>query len=133
MVKPHWHILGAGAIGCLYANALHASGCNITLVMRPGTLQDSVLLIVEGEDTRTEQQMNVITPDSTTTISHLLVTTKAYDVRAAVAGVAHLLTAESVVVLLVNGMGLVEQIARDWPHLNIYSGTTTEGAYCIDA
>ncbi len=64
-------------------------------------------------------------------ISHLLVTTKAYDVRAAVAGIAHLLAQDSVVLLLVNGMGLAEQLGEDWPQLDIFCGTSTEGAYTV--
>ncbi len=64
-------------------------------------------------------------------ISHLLVTTKAYDVRAAVAGIAHLLAHDGVLLLLVNGMGLAEQLGKDWPQLDIYCGTSTEGAYTL--
>jgi 2-dehydropantoate 2-reductase len=36
-----------------------------------------------------------------------------------------------VVLLLVNGMGLAEPLAVDWPHLDIYCGTSTEGAYTV--
>ncbi len=131
MAEPHWHILGAGAMGCLYAHALARSGCQTTLVMRQGTPQKSLPLVVERGGTRSEQQVRVITPDDPEVISHLLVTTKAYDVRAAVAGIAHLLPPDCVVLLLVNGMGVAEQLRADWPHLEIYCGTSTEGAYTV--
>lgn len=131
MTEPHWHVLGAGAIGCLYADALHRSGCKITLVMRAGAQQNSCQVVIERDSVRREQQLRVVTPEDNEVISHLLVTTKAYDVREAVASVAHLVSYESVVLLLVNGMGLAEQVGEDWPHLDIYCGTTTEGAYCI--
>ncbi|MCB1705616.1 MAG: 2-dehydropantoate 2-reductase [Halioglobus sp.] len=133
MGKPHWHVLGAGAIGCLYAQALQRSGCRATLVMRSGTPAHPVSVIVQEDDRRLEQQLPTITPESDAAISHLLVTTKAYDVRAAVAGVAHLLADRCAVLLLVNGLGLAEQLLQDRPGLDVYCGTTTEGAYTIAA
>jgi 2-dehydropantoate 2-reductase len=99
--------------------------------MRRGFQSRSLPLIVERNGARNEQSLRAISPDDQETITHLLVTTKAYDVREAVAGVAHCLTKESVVVLLVNGMGLAEQLDMDQPHLRVYCGTTTAGAYCI--
>jgi 2-dehydropantoate 2-reductase len=133
VAEPHWHVLGAGAMGCLYAHALQRSGCQTTLVMRKGVHQTSLPLIVEHGAVRSAQQLRVITPDDTEVITHLLVTTKAYDVLAAVAGIAHLLPQDGVVLLLVNGMGLAEQLAANWPRLNIYCGTSTEGAYTVAA
>jgi 2-dehydropantoate 2-reductase len=64
-------------------------------------------------------------------IDHLLVTTKAYDVAAAVASVAHRLHPHSVVLPLANGLGFAAQVAAAHPQLSLYSGTTTEGAYRI--
>lgn len=130
---PHWHILGAGAIGCLYAHALQRSGCDVTLVLRRGADARSLPLVVERDGTSSELPVNAITPDTPARISHLLITTKAYDVRGAVAGVAHLLGDNCVVLLLVNGMGLAEELRKDWPRLDIYCGTTTEGAYAVAA
>jgi 2-dehydropantoate 2-reductase len=118
-------------MGCLYAHALARSGCRTTLVMRRGTPQKSLPLVVERGGARSEQLLRVITPDDAELISHLLVTTKAYDVRTAVAGIAHLLAPDSAVLLLVNGMGLAEQLGADWPHLEIFCGTSTEGAFTI--
>ena len=99
MGKSHWHVLGAGAIGCLFADALTRSGSKSTLVMRSGTKQKALPVIVERDNVRYEQQLDVVTPKDKERISHLLVTTKAYDVRKAVASVAHLVTEDSVVLL----------------------------------
>jgi len=118
-------------MGCLYADALQRNGCPTTLVMRPGTSQDSLSLVVEQGNMRSAQQMRIITADDPAIISHLLVTTKAYDVRTAVASIAHLLAPHAVVLLLVNGMGLAEPLHADWPQLDVYCGTSTEGAYCV--
>ncbi len=129
MEAPHWYVLGAGAMGCLYADTLQRGGCQSTLIMRRGTSEKSLPLVVERDDSCSTQQMRVVTADDPVVISHLLVTTKAFDVRMAVAGIAHLLTPHAVVLLLVNGMGLAEPLHADWPHLEIYCGTSTEGAY----
>lgn len=133
MPDAHWHVLGAGAIGCLFAQALHRSGSSATLVMRRGSNQRFLPVVVERGEQRCEDQLPAITAGDHATISHLLVTTKAYDVREAVAGIAHQLNDNCVVLLLVNGLGLAEQLAADWPQLDIYCGTTTAGAYTLGA
>jgi 2-dehydropantoate 2-reductase len=133
VASAHWHVLGAGAIGCLFAQALHRCGTRVTLVMRAGTHAQLRPVIVERGDQSCEVQLPVIAADGPASISHLLVTTKAYDVRDAVAGIAHLLGNNCVVLLLVNGLGLAEQLAAEWPQLDIYCGTTTEGAYSLGA
>lgn len=129
MEKPHWHVLGAGAIGCLFAHGLRCSGSETTLVMRRDTPARSLPVVIERGAQRSEQRLAAITPDDTSVISHLLITTKAYDVHAAVSGIARLLSDNCVVVLLVNGLGLAEKLREDYPHLDIFCGTTTEGAY----
>ncbi len=129
--NPNWYILGAGAIGCLNAGRLSSSGCNVTLLMRKGTLQTSLPIIIDRDGTRTTQRLPVVTPDNCKPISHLLITTKAYDVHDAVASIGHLLRKNSTAVLMVNGMGIAEQLRKDWPHLHFYLSTTTEGAYSI--
>lgn len=131
MGKFQWHILGAGAIGCLAAEALHRSGVDTTLVLRDGPRPREVPVVVERDGSRSEFRLPAISPSGPARISHLLVTTKAFAVREAVAGVIHLLREDCVVLLLVNGMGLAEQLHRDWPRLNVYCGTTTEGAYTV--
>lgn len=125
----HWHVLGAGAIGCLYADALKRGGSDVSLLLREGQASSVTDLVVEHEGRRSTQQLPQLTPADCHGISRLLITTKAYDVRNAVAGVAHSLDDNCTVLLLVNGMGLVEQLQRDFPRLQIYCGTTTEGAY----
>jgi 2-dehydropantoate 2-reductase len=118
-------------MGCLYAHALQRRGCQVTLVLRAGAPAGKLPVVVEYAGTRSELHIDAITPQSGAQISHLLVTTKAYDVRAAVASVAHLLREDCAIVLLVNGLGLAEQLARDLPQPGIYCGTTTEGAYTV--
>lgn len=130
--KSHWYILGAGAIGCLFADALRRAGCATTLVMRPGFSAGHLAVAVERGGALSEHRFNAVTPEQGEPISQLLVTTKAYDVRDAVASVAHLVSEQGIVLLMANGMGFAEQIERDWPLLEVFCGTTTEGAYRVD-
>jgi len=125
----HWHVLGAGAMGCLFASALHRAGRAITLVLRDGGETGYATLRVEREDATEEVRVPVSAGGDKGPISHLLVTTKAYDVHPAVTSVAHRLDGHSQVLLLVNGMGFAEELQRDFAWLVPYHGTTTEGAY----
>jgi 2-dehydropantoate 2-reductase len=127
---PHWHLLGAGSVGTLFADYLREAGHTVSAFVRDETAGNATLSIelVRGE-TATMLQLPVTRRDSDATVTHLLVTTKSYDVLPAVAGVAHLLAEQCQVVLLTNGMGLVEALAQRFPHLALYCGTTTEGAY----
>lgn len=129
--KPHWHVLGAGSIGSLFVDALRRADCEVTLVLRPGSDTKCLTVVVERDSGRSEHTVNAVAPEHCEPIKHLLVTTKAYDVRDAVAGVAPRVSEDGVVLLLANGMGFAEQVTRDWPTLDIYCGTTTEGAYRV--
>ena len=130
---PNWHILGAGAIGCLFGAALARQGYGATLILRNGDERDSTAVIVEHAGQSDTVQLPVFSAGNDKVITHLLVATKAYDVHKAVSGVAHHLARDCQVLLMVNGMGLVEQLHVKLPHLQIYTGTTTEGAYRIAA
>ncbi len=44
-----WHVLGAGAIGCLFASALQQAGCPTTLLLRQGRDATPVTVTVERE------------------------------------------------------------------------------------
>lgn len=124
----HWHVLGAGAIGCLFAHALQRTGSEVTLVLK-SALASSAEVTVDSDSGSNSVTCNTVDAGTCGQISHLLVTTKAYDVADAVASVAAGLNAQASVLLMVNGMGLKEALAEAHPILNIYCGTTTEGAY----
>lgn len=128
MTGSHWHVLGAGAIGGLYAERLHRAGCDVTLLLRRPP-RAPVTLVVEGPDGRSELTLPAAGAGGSGSISHLLVTTKAYDVDAAVATCAGQLAPGAAVLLLVNGMGLAPPLQQRYPGACVYSGTTTDGAY----
>jgi 2-dehydropantoate 2-reductase len=124
-----WHVLGAGAMGCLFASALRQGGCPTTLLLRDGENTTPVTVTVEREGAVSGIELPVSIASSPGRISRLLVTTKAQDVRTAVLSVAHRLDATSQVLLLANGMGFAEELCAELPAPAYFYGTTTEGAY----
>lgn len=131
MPDRRWHILGAGAIGCLVAHALAGAGCEVTLLLRPGAAAGPRTLAVDREDQHSQRPVDAETTLAGGRISRLVITTKAYDALQAAGAIASRLTGDSEIVLLVNGMGVAEQLAAVVPASRIFAGTTTEGAYRI--
>jgi 2-dehydropantoate 2-reductase len=131
MTQPVWHILGAGAIGSLFACALTQAGNETRLITRPGQPGEATSRHINMSSRFGIRacQPSLTQAQDNTPIEHLLITTKAYDVRAAVAATAHRFSANTRLVLMVNGMGIREELETDYPHLDIYCATTTEGAY----
>lgn len=127
MNRPHWHVLGAGAIGCLFATALQRSGLPVTLLLREHHGQ--VPVQVDDGDDHELRYFQTSRPGDAGHIGHLLVTTKAYDVCTAVKSIAHRLDADSQVLLLANGLGYTDELRRALPHIDYFLGSTTEGAY----
>ncbi len=125
-----WHIIGAGAIGRLFACKLKHLGLKPLLVTRTAGPKRMTLTLRRGDK---EQPVSVPTTGIEQLrpgeISGLLVTTKANDAIAAVTACLPALTEGAPVILLHNGMGVLEALRRDHPALNLYAGTTTEGAY----
>jgi 2-dehydropantoate 2-reductase len=127
----HWHVLGAGAMGCLFASQLHSGGHPVTLVLRQASPATTLPVRIEREDSLYELRLPVSAPGDNNPISHLLVTTKAYDVYAAVLALAHRLERNCQVLVLANGMGFADPLQADLPGADFFFGTTTQGAYRI--
>ncbi len=131
-----WHILGAGAIGGLCSARLAAAGAEISLICRSeSSLQQfagNALILREQDGSESHwgpPNLRLELPSSTAPIERLLVATKAHQAVPALAAVSQRLTPDSDLLLLVNGMGVAEQIQQRWPGLHLYCGTTTEGAW----
>jgi 2-dehydropantoate 2-reductase len=123
-----WHILGAGAIGCLFAANLQRSGVNCCLVLRTAGPANCDIHI-ESNAGSTLISVPTTPAEEAAPIRRLLVTTKAYDVERALQSVAHRLGSDSEVLIMTNGMGLLEIAARQIPGTALLAGTTTEGAF----
>ncbi|MBN7795411.1 2-dehydropantoate 2-reductase [Parahaliea mediterranea] len=128
-MPAHWHILGTGAMGCLFASYLARQRIPLTLLPRQPAEPGDITLVVDGLGGGHRYQLPWETAGSDGPISHLLVTTKAYDVAPAVASVAHRLRPDTVVLLMANGIGFEREVRARVPGLAPTLGTTTEGAY----
>ena len=131
MSQPHWHVLGVGAIGTLFVTALAEAGLDSELISRQVGERQRELQLVSDQGTRA-RQFTCSPASGTAPIERLLVTTKAYALKPALHSVAHRLTRDCEVVLLINGMGLAEIARQICPDAGIYCGTTTEGAYVME-
>ncbi|WP_417579161.1 ketopantoate reductase family protein [Nitrincola sp.] len=124
-----WHILGAGAIGNLFATRLLQAGQNVSLILRqPKSDGYYQLHCLEGKARRT-YSLPTQSASATETISNLLITTKAYDTETALASVSSRLTPDTTILLLQNGMGQHDAVLQRYPSANLWAGVTTAGAW----
>lgn len=134
MIAPlsfHWHVLGAGAMGCLVASHLYRGGKAVTLLTRDASATHRVdtglqLCGIDGDHSLSIPR---IEGQKVEQIEALLITTKANDAASAFRSIASRLSADAPVVLLHNGLGIYEQLGTEYPHANLFCGTTTEAAY----
>lgn len=130
MTSRSWHVLGAGAIGSLFASALHKSGTSVTLLNRPTSRKNRTQNIRIDESIHTSEiHLPVSYHNDPEPIDCVLICTKAYDVRNALGQIAHRLSKSSCILVLVNGMGIMDELNTDFPKLQFALGTTTEGVY----
>lgn len=135
MKSADWHILGAGALGCLWGGYLHKSGQCVELLIKDASLfarfQATNRITLRHGDSREELPVNASVVDQgATDIRQLLITTKAHQTMTALHAIAPRLHAECRLLLLQNGMGVAEQIAAAYPRHPLFCGVTTDGAYC---
>lgn len=124
-------ILGAGALGCMWAGYLSRHVPTV-LLTRPGSLdshRDYVLQTPDGQDFPITVPCTTTTrlPDACTLV---LVTTKSADVVPVLDTVFshHPRMHDTPVVLLQNGLASQTEACRRWPHACLLAATTTEGA-----
>ncbi|MEP4485705.1 2-dehydropantoate 2-reductase [Marinobacter alexandrii] len=134
-----WYILGAGALGSLYAAFLASAGADVTIVERSTNRQgkpnggrlapERKFSVASSVDAINRAfSINTSQADNHSEIKHLLVATKSYDAVAAVSSVRHRLTRTSDVVLMSNGSGYQHQIAKAVSEPRYFYCLSTEGA-----
>lgn len=127
----HWHILGAGAIGCLWAAQLRQAGHSVSLILRNQPRLDSFAgqVTLEHDGHCQPFQLDACLAEHCGPIDRLLLTTKAYDVLEALHGVAQQLQPGARIVLLHNGMGPQQQVSGLYPAQQVWAATSTDGAW----
>lgn len=135
MNAAHWHILGIGSIGGLFAMRLHEAGIPVTLLLRDRAAMGAYIaqrgLALASPDGRWTQAQPpaAIAAAPATAPSCLLVTTKAPDTLAALAPLLHDDGNNQLVLLLQNGMGVSEQVRARWPRVRLWNAVTTAGVW----
>lgn len=132
-VDRTWHVLGVGSLGVLWACRLARAGVPVHLLLRDAArvqayLQAGGLSLTEGAQTHVHL-LPATSVAGDGPITRLLLACKAYDAQAAVASVAARLVPGAEVILLQNGMGSQQAVARMLPHTRCIYASTTEGAY----
>ncbi len=128
--QPHWYILGAGAIGCLWAACLRRAGFTVTLITRRAasrktvTLKTATHVITQGIEVLSVEELltHDIQPE------RLLVTTKAQQTSPALNALRKQLTRNTVLLVIQNGLAAKEVYAQ-FPNNRVIAGVTTDGAY----
>lgn len=133
MIPPvslsHWHILGAGAIGGLWAIRLHELGCRVSLIEHTSPLSTHRALHLLRGDREICHDFPVRALNDHHSPSPLLVTTKAGDTAAALAPLLEHLRPGDIILLLQNGMGVDDWLRQQRPDLTILTGITTDGVF----
>lgn len=127
-----WHILGAGAIGCLWAAYLAGAGCVVTLLLRDVAALENFPGHIRLDTSTGSRRIRMAAQsagDPGLEIQRLLVAVKAQDTLSALRGLGPRLKPDTPVLLVQNGMGVVEEIAKLWPSLRLQVCSTTHGAY----
>jgi 2-dehydropantoate 2-reductase len=128
-------ILGAGAIGCLFGARLKLAGQDVTLIHRDRSVVEGIrkngLSLREIDKTVTRVRVPVRRgPFRLRGIEVLVVTVKAYDTNEVATSYRGMLTDETTILSLQNGLGNVETL-RSRLRNDILAGSTTEGAFSL--
>lgn len=121
-----WQIIGAGAIGCLWAANLLRSGEKVQLITR----QPCSVKILQYQNLAKQQFHFPITTSTSlsSTTDPILVSVKATQVMQAIATHQSRIDPQQVIILMHNGMGCAEQVQKLLPDNPILCATTANAS-----
>ena len=126
-------IVGAGAMGCLFAYFFHRAGYNPWLLDKSEELVDTVIskgLTVETATATHHLSLRTITtrPEDIGEVDLVLVAVKAYDTGEAIHAATVMLGKETLVLSLQNGLYNIERIASVVGKNRVVAGVTSHGS-----
>lgn len=128
--KPTWYILGAGAMGSLWASYYRLAGFSVVLIVKKPHSQ-TLLTLKNGVGShqlsvsyKTIEQLNE-------GIQYLLVSTKAQQTESAISRIKPHLDKHASVLVMQNGLA-AQQLPHQLPTQKLFAAVTTEGAYRSD-
>ncbi|PVZ16140.1 MULTISPECIES: putative 2-dehydropantoate 2-reductase [unclassified Pseudomonas] len=129
----HWHVLGAGSLGGLWACRLAQAKLPVTLLLRDAGRvaqyqRAGGLRLIDGPN---HYHCPLPAEDLATCgpIAHLLLACKAYDALPAAQALASRLIPGATVLLLQNGLGSQQAVAGALPQARCIAVSSTEGAW----
>jgi 2-dehydropantoate 2-reductase len=131
-VSPHWHILGAGALGGLFAGTMQSAGLTATLLTHRDQPQTLRVTLLPGNGSASEAVLDVpvcpLPAMPKASVDHLLMTTKAFAVGPALREVLPWLTRDARVVCCANGIGFEAEAQALLGARPLLRAVTTEAA-----
>lgn len=133
-MQLQWHILGAGAIGCLWASHLAGNGRDVHLLLSPrhAPCMEKKLRV---RLTTTDGEHKRVAVSATTAgeyaapVRNLIVSTKATQVLDALDAVSDHIIAGARIILLLNGMGYQRVLLERFSSCKVFAAVTTDGAW----
>ena len=125
-VSKMWQIIGAGAIGCLWAANLKRIGQDVHLVTRNDRLTNTL-----HYQNLQQQQLKFKISCSKTLLNSddpVLVCVKATQVKQAIQDQLQMIRKQQVIILMHNGMGCAEQVQKLLPDNPIICATTANAS-----
>jgi len=120
-------VVGAGAMGCLFAARMAEAGAKVTVIdvdrHRLDAIRDKGILLTDDDGTRAIRVQAALAQDFPGPIDLLLLFTKGMHSAAAVASVAHLRHSEPIALTLQNGIGNAETLAATFGSDRVVMGT----------
>jgi 2-dehydropantoate 2-reductase len=127
-----WAILGAGAVGCLWATKLYREEISVSLLLKNdydlAQYETAGGITLAGTEETLFKIPAVSIDSSQSVISHLLVCTKSHQTIDAINSTINLIDENTIIVLLQNGMGIAEQLINLLPNNPLLLASTTGGA-----
>jgi 2-dehydropantoate 2-reductase len=138
-IEKPWYILGAGAIGSLWATKLLAQNIPCTILSRQAdnhgdspSLETIKITQLDNSENAYSVAVQPSNSRSIKPIDKLIVCTKSYQTLQAIESVRHHINDNAIILLLQNGMGQHEKVAQLLPKQYVLAGTTTQGALLVD-
>lgn len=130
----HWYVLGAGAMGCLWATAIAKQAADsVSLLLKNRAALTDYPGFIRDHNTASDISLPAYAVEDMsargTTIKYLLVATKAQHTLAALASVQPMLCAQTRIVLLQNGLRSQREATRLYGKDSVYCLTTSHGAW----
>ncbi|WP_181044548.1 2-dehydropantoate 2-reductase [Aliivibrio sifiae] len=119
-------ILGPGAVGSLWACYLQKAGHNVSLWTRRTTPSELSLTLNTQENS--SYSFSCDNKESLIHCDLLFITVKAWQVESALLPILPLLSQETILLFMHNGMGAIDAIENQISHHPILQATTTHGA-----